>query len=178
MARNCDGDVVDRTGSSDRPRRLRPADPSSNVRIRSDLSSGNIPHRSPNSLLKGCTTDVERQIEAESRRLDKADYPRDKILILLVAADQVRSRKAVLEIPRQLIGIVPHQDRRDPFCARCHKDRAERGLTDRKAKLFVSAALTVLRRRHAEHPGGLLVESAARIEAGAIDYFSHRLTLR
>lgn len=48
-----------------------------NLGITNRLTNADLAQRLPHTLLEGGAADVERQIEADPRRLDNADNPRD-----------------------------------------------------------------------------------------------------
>jgi hypothetical protein len=96
-----------------------------------------------------------------SRCLDEADNPRDESLIVPIGADEMRLREPILEIADELVRVVPQQDRRDALLA--------------GGDLLVRTSRMVLRRGHAEHVRGLLVEASAGIEARVVDRLGDRV---
>ena len=99
-----------------------------------------LAQRLPDALLEGGAAHVERQVEAERRRLDEAHDLGDQLLEIGIAADQLRAREAVLEIAHKRVRIVAQQDGADALVALRHQDRAERALADGEADLGVRAA--------------------------------------
>ena len=72
--RHCE--IVRGTGAGDGPDRLGRADPAGDLSIGNRLTDRDLLKRLPNSSLKRGATNIERQIETELRRLDKADDTR------------------------------------------------------------------------------------------------------
>ena len=119
MAGNGDGEIVRRARAGDRAHRLRRPDAPRDFGVGHGLADGNLLQRLPHPLLEGGAADVERKIQADPRRLDEADDPRDQSLIVAVGANETRLREAILEIADELLGIVSEQDRRRrPSCSR------------------------------------------------------------
>ena len=82
--------AVNSSGSPRRARALRDRRPGNR------LAGRDIPQHPPYALLERRAADIERQIKANARGLDNADYPRDQRLIVRVAADEMRFCFALL----------------------------------------------------------------------------------
>ena len=98
--------------------------------VDSRRTSRNVAQRLPDPLLEGCTPHIERQIEAERRRLDKADHPGHYVLKVMITTEQLGPGEAVLEIAHQGIGVVAEQDGADPLVRGGDQDRTQRALAD------------------------------------------------
>src|SRR5712692_8450277 len=178
VTRDGDGELVGRAGAGDGPGCLRRADPASDLRVGHGLARGDFLKGLPHPLLEGGTANVERQIEAETRRLDEPDDAGYEGLIVAVGPDQLRLGKAILKLADQFVGVAAEKDGRDTFLARSHQNGTERALSDCEADVLVRAAGAILCRRHPEHVGGLLVEASARIEPGIVDRLGHGVAAR
>src|SRR3984893_8408091 len=172
------GQLVGRTRAGDGSNCFGRADPASDFRVGDRLARGDFLKRLPHPLLEGGTANIERQIEAETRRLDEPDDTRYEGFVVAVGPDQLRLGKAILKVADQLAGVAAEEDGRDAFLARSHQNGAERALSDREADVLVRAAGAILCRRHAEHVGRLLVEASARIEPGVVDRLGHGVAAR
>src|SRR6266851_7611294 len=111
MAGNGDSEIVHRARAGDGAHRLRRSNAPSDFGVGNRLADGNLLERLPYTLLEGGAADVERKIQADHRRLNEADNPRDEGLIVAIGANETRLRKAVLGIADELVRIVPEQDR-------------------------------------------------------------------
>ena len=58
----------------------------------------NVLERLPHALLEGRAADVEREIKAGARSLNKADDMRDESLVIAIGPDEMRVWKAILKI--------------------------------------------------------------------------------
>jgi hypothetical protein len=159
------GNGANRARRSDSPRELP---------IAHGLAGRDIAQCPPHPLLKRRAPHVEGQVEADARRLDATNDPGDQSLESGVAADQAGARKAVLEIAREHVGIVPHEDGADTAPAVRDQDRAERAFADGEADLGIGAAGAKSRGGHAQNPIGLLVEASVGAVAGPVDGVGHR----
>src|SRR4030095_15878889 len=86
-----------------------------------------------------------------------------------LAADQLRSRKAVLELANQLRRIVAERDRADTALASGDQDRTQRTLANRKADRRVGPTGAEAPRGHTEHRVRLFVEAPAGVVSGVVD---------
>ncbi|MGT2492514.1 hypothetical protein ACU4GD_23215 [Cupriavidus basilensis] len=96
----------------------------------------NFPQRLPHAL-KRRAADIQRQVQANGRRLDKTHHLRHQRLKTGIAADEVRLRETgwSCRLAREGVGIVAQQDRapaRRPLLR--DQDRTERGLPRGKAE--------------------------------------------
>ena len=137
MAGNGDGEIVRRARAGDGAHRLRRSDAPRDLGVGDRLADRNLLQRLPDTLLEGGAADVERKIQADPRRLNEADDPRDESLIVAIGANETRFRKAILKIADELVGIVSEQDRGDALLARGDEDRAKRRLPDSESDLLV-----------------------------------------
>jgi hypothetical protein len=144
MAGNGDSEIVRRARAGDGAHRLRRSNAPSDFGVRNRLADGNLLERLPYTLLEGRGADVERKIEADPRGLNEADNPRDQALIVTIGANEMRVRKAVLEIADELVRIVREQDRGDALLALGDEDGTERSLPNSESDLLVDAAGAVL----------------------------------
>ncbi len=169
MTRNGDRDVVRGTSLRHRTHRLRRPDPLGDLAVACGRAGRDIADGGPYPLLERGAADVERQVEPLPRRLDEAHDLGHESLEPLVAADEARVRKAVLQTAHQCLGIVAELDGAHTFVRGRDQDRTERALANRKADDVTAAAGAELRRRHAEQVGRGGVEAAVGIKARAID---------
>ena len=65
--------------------------------------------RRPDPLLERGAADVERKIQALTRRLDETDHLRDHALEFGVAAFELRAREAVLQLAHERMRVVAEQ---------------------------------------------------------------------
>ena len=138
------------------------------------LPGGNLAQRLPDALLERGAAHVQRQIQAEPRRLDQADHLRHELFEAAVAADQLGARESILQIARQRVRIVAEQDRADAPLAGCDQDRTERAFADREPDLACRR-----RRRDsatASCPAlvGFRVKAAVGVVAGVVDRLGDR----
>src|SRR5262245_3132570 len=174
MAGDRYGERVRAAGLGDRPDRLRRSDAPRDLRVARCRTGRDLAQCSPDALLESGAANVERQVEPQAGRLDERHDLRNQPFERGVAGDQARVRKPILKIPRELVGIVAHEDGAHPAIALCDEDRPERALADGEAYFRVGTAGAVRGRRHAEHLVGFLVEPALRVVSGAVDGFGHR----
>src|SRR5262249_50884652 len=125
MARNGDSEVVRRARAGDGPHRPGRTDPSGDFGVGYRLADGNLLKRPPYTPLEGRAADVERKTQADPRRLNEADNPRDQSLIRAIGADETRFREAILKIADQLLWVITEQDGGNALLARSDQDRAE-----------------------------------------------------
>ena len=168
---------VGRAGSGDGAHRSRRTDLLGDARVRLRLAGRDLAQRQPDALLEGRAAHVERQGEAVGRRLDQPDHLGHQLLVRRVAADQPRPRKPVLEVAHQRLGIVAEQDRGDTLGARRDEDGTERALADGEGQHLLGAARPVVRRAHAEHAGGRLVEAPVGPVARLVERLGDRCRL-
>ena len=178
VAGNGHRDRVGRARPRHRPHRPRRADARGDLRVGRRGSRGNLAQRLPHALLERRATHVQRQVEAQRRRLDEAHHLRDEPLEVALAADQPGLREPVLEVARQGVRVVAEQDRADAALGGGHQDRAEGALADGEPDRRAVAAGAEVGRRHPEHLRGGRVEAPARVVAGAIDRVGHRVAAR
>ena len=124
MARNRYGQRVRGTRSGDGPYRFRRADTFRDLGVARGLARRDFAQRLPYELLKRSAPYVEREIQAYARRFDKADYLGDESFEFAIVADQSGAREAVLQITRELVGIITHQYGANTTLALCHQDGA------------------------------------------------------
>src|SRR4030095_14990603 len=95
------------------------------------LPRRDLAQRAPDALLERRSSHVERQIDRGGLRcFDPADDARDPLLESGLAADQLRSGKAVLDLATQLRRIVAERDRADTALAGGDQNRTERTLAN------------------------------------------------
>src|SRR5262245_32245561 len=133
VARNSDGNTICAASLCHCAHGFRRADPLGEVAIACGGARGDLADRLPHPLLEGRAADVERQIEATSRRLDKADYLRHKPLECFIATKKLRFGEAVLQSTDQRLRIIAELDRAHAFTRGGDEDRTERALANRKA---------------------------------------------
>ena len=89
MTRDRNGELVCAARLRHSPNSLRHADLRRDIGIARRRPRRNLPQRLPDALLECRATDIERQIEAESRLLDESDDFGDKLLIAGFVSDQI-----------------------------------------------------------------------------------------
>ena len=89
--------------------------------------------RLPHALLERGAADVERQVQALTRRLDEADDLGHHVLEFGVAALKLGVRKAVLQVAHQRMRDRRRAGSRTRPCRGGDQHRAERGLPDGEA---------------------------------------------
>src|SRR5205085_8530757 len=127
------------------------ADAGCDLRITDRLAGRYFTKRPPYPFLERGALDVQRQVQAERGCFYEADDLRHKLLKVTIAADQRGVAELVLQVPRQLVGILAEQDGADAALALRDEDGAERALPDCKADLHVGAAGAEVARSHAQH---------------------------
>ena len=85
MTGNSDREIVRRAGARDGAHSLWRSDASGHLGVGNGLTGRDLLERLPDALLEGRAAHVERKIQAGSRRLNKADNPRDQSLIVAIA---------------------------------------------------------------------------------------------
>src|SRR3989449_9947333 len=178
VAGNGDRDRVRRASLPDGAHGFRRADALRDLRVRHRGAGRDLAQRLPDALLKGGAAHIERQVEPERRRFDEANYLGDPLLEVLVAADQGRPGKAVLELAHQRLGLVAQQNGAHAFAGGGDQDRAERAFADGGADRRGAASGAEAGGRHSQHLLGLGVGAAARMDARALDRFLHAWALR
>src|SRR5258708_9932347 len=176
MAGDGYGKGVGTTGLGDCPNRSRMTDFSGQVGVADGRADGYFSQRFPDALWKGGAAHVEREVEADLGRLDETDNFGDPALECVVAADQVRFGKSVLELLHQGVRIVGKGDGADAFFRGRDKDGTERAFAHGEAEGFVFASVAEGRRFHTEEFGGLRVEASVGIVASAVDCLGHRIS--
>ena len=165
-----------RTPGPPRARAVRRADARGDLGVARGRSGRNLAQRLPDALLERRAAHVERQVEAERRRLDEADHLGDQS-----ARTRRRRRRASRAgsgpggRARARPGSSPSRIAHTPLalCA-TRIDPSEHSPTAKRI-VGVGAAGAVVGRRHAQHLVGRLVEAAAGIEPGVVDRFGHGL---
>jgi hypothetical protein len=76
-------------------------------------------------LLKRGPAHVQRQIQANTRRFDKADHLGNELLEFAVVADQIGTGEPVLQIACKFVGIVAQENGTDAPVAFGNEDRPE-----------------------------------------------------
>src|SRR5215467_284934 len=173
VAGNGDGEIVRGARSGDRTCRLRGSDAPRDLGIANRLADANFSQRLPNTLLEGGAADVKWKVEANRGCFDEADNARHLSLIVAIGANETRLRKTILEVTDKLVRVISQQDGGDALLARGDKDCTERGLSDSELDLLARTPGPVVRRGHAEHVSGILIETSAGIEAGVVDRLGH-----
>src|SRR4051812_11257823 len=84
MAGDRHREIVCGTGAGDGPNRLGRADPAGDLSVGNGVTDRDLLERLPNPLLERGATHIERQIETEIRRLDKADDARHQGFVVAV----------------------------------------------------------------------------------------------
>jgi hypothetical protein len=110
MTGNGDSKIVRRARASDGAHRFRRSDASGDFGVGNRIPDGNFLQRPPHTPLEDGAADVEREIQANARRLNKADNARDQGLVIAIGANEMRFRKAILEIADKFFRIVAEQD--------------------------------------------------------------------
>ena len=142
------------------------------------LPGGNLPQRLPDTLLKRRAAYVQRQIQANGRRFDKADDPGNQLLELMIGADQVGAAELVLQVADQLVRIIAQQDRADPAFTLRHQNRAQRTLADGKTNVVVLTGSAVVAGFHSQQLVCRFIKPAVGVEAGVIQRIGHRAAVR
>src|SRR6185503_1500895 len=174
VTRYRDGEHVRRARGRDGARGGRRPDSPRELGVARGVAGRNLAHRLPDALLKGGAANIERQFEADLRRLDEADDPRDERLECFVAADEARPRKSILQVTGQSVRIVADRDGADAALALRDENRAERAFADSEADLRTLSTLAITRRRHAEHRVRFAVEAPVRAVACIVDGIGNR----
>src|SRR2546426_837315 len=178
VAGDGDRDRVRRASLRDGAHGFRQADALCDLRVGHRRAGRNLAQCLPDALLKGGAAYIERQIEPERWRFDEADHFSHPLLEVLVAADQRRLGKAILELAHQRLGFVAEENGADAFVGGGDENRAERTFADGEADRRAAASGTEAGRRHPQHLRRLGIEGPARIEARAVDRLGHRGTPR
>src|SRR5579859_6981826 len=101
MAGNGHGEPVGSAGPGHGTHRVRRADATSDVAIACGLPGWYLAERLPDALLEGGATDVERQVEADVRCLNKAHDCGDQCFEGGIAAEQIGVRELILQVLHQ-----------------------------------------------------------------------------
>src|SRR5258708_18253902 len=155
VAGNGDRDRVRRASLRDGAHGFRQADALRDWRVGHRRAGRNLAQRLPDALLKGGAAYIERQIEPERWRFDEADHFSHPLLEALVAADQRRLGKAVLELAHQRLGFVAEQNGADALVGGGDENRAERAFADGEADRRAAASGAKAGRRHSHHLSAL-----------------------
>src|SRR4051794_126200 len=110
MARNGHGQSIGRTRTGHGAHGLWRSDSARKLGIADGAPHRDPAERPPAALLKGSSSQIERQVEPQAGRLDHADDTGHDPLERGVAADQMRARKAILQIARKPVWIVAEQN--------------------------------------------------------------------
>ena len=174
MAGNRHGQRIRGASSRDCAHGLRRTDAFGNIAIADGDANGNLSQRLPDTLLERGAAHIQRQVQTDPRRFDKAHHLRDQTLETGIAANQFGVCETILQIARQGIRIVAQRNGADAAIALRDQDGAERALAHGKADARVRAAGAIARGSHAEHVGGFFVEARIGVVTGVIDRVSHR----
>ena len=124
-------------------------------------------------MLEGGAPNIERQVEAQRRRLHKPDYLGDDLLKHRVAADEIRQRESILQISSQQIRVVSKQNGANAEVALRHQDGTQGALAHSEANVRARASGAVSGRRHSQYLVRRFIEAPAGIVSGVIDCFGH-----
>ena len=105
MARNRNAEIVRRTRAGDRAHGVRRADTLRDLGIGNRFADGNLLQSLPRTLLERGSANVKGKIKADPRHLNKADNPRDQSFIVAIGPNEMRFRKAVLEIADEFVRV-------------------------------------------------------------------------
>ena len=130
MAGNRHGQSVGAAGLGHGPDRFRRTDAPGELGIAHRLACRDLLQRTPDALLERGAAHVERQIESQAGGLHQTHHLGNQLLEPGVAADQPGMRELVLEIPRELAGIVAHENGAHATIALRDQDRPESALAD------------------------------------------------
>src|SRR3954453_17681093 len=144
MTGNDDGKIVRGASSCHGTYGSRRADPLRNLSIGPRGADRNLLQRLPDALLERSAANVQGKIQADARRLDETDYPSYQSLVVMIRADQMRPRKAILQVANKIVRIVSEKDCGHALLARSDKNGAKRRLANRELDLLVRPARTVL----------------------------------
>ena len=169
VARNRDGQRVGSAGLRHGSHGRRCADTLGDFGVAHALALRNAAQRLPHALLESRAADVQRQIEADTGRLDETDDHRHPLLELGITADELRVGKPVLQLAGQCLRVVAQRDGADTAIALCDQDGTQGALPDGESNVDVGTARTEAGGRHPEHRVGLLVEPAAGVVARLVD---------
>src|SRR6266404_6576295 len=114
VTRDRDSEIVRGASTGDSPNGLGCADPAGDLCVGDRLANGDLLKGVPNALLESSAAYVERQIEAENRRLDEAHDTRHEDLVVLVGPNQMGLGETILKVADQLVEGVPQKHRRYP----------------------------------------------------------------
>ena len=106
MARNRNAEIVRRTRAGDRAHGVRRADTLRDLGIGNRFADGNLLQSLPRTLLERGSANVKGKIKADPRHLNKADNPRDQSFIVAIGPNEMRFRKAVLEIADEFVRVA------------------------------------------------------------------------
>src|SRR5215470_15025257 len=140
MARNRHGQRIGSACLRDRAYRIWRTDQLCYVCVAYGRACWNISKRLPDPLLEGGSTDIERKVEAECRRLDKSDHFRHEPFKIGIAADEIGFGKLVLQLAYKRVRVVPQKNCADATAALSYEDRAERTFAHGEADVSSFAA--------------------------------------
>lgn len=123
MAGNGNRNCVGCAGLGDRAHSIGLADLLGDVGVTDSPASRYAAQHFPYAVLKGCAPNIERQIETDTRRLDKADDLGHQFFKLAITADQARKRKLVFKVPQQLFRIIAQKNRANALLALSNENR-------------------------------------------------------
>ncbi|CAH1081049.1 hypothetical protein NTG1052_380009 [Candidatus Nitrotoga sp. 1052] len=86
-----------------------------------------------------------------------------------ITAHQNSARKTILQVTRQCIGVIAHENGTDAAFAGRHQYRPERALADGEAYFSIGPTGAVVGRRHAQDLTRLFVKTPVGTVAGTID---------
>src|SRR5262245_12120520 len=100
---------------------------------------------------------------------------RDRVFKGLVATDEFRLWKAILQTPNERVRLIAKFDCTYAFCRRCHEDRTKRALANRKVNDVTIPARAKLGGCHPQQVVRFRIKPAIGIEPSTVDRLSHRL---
>ena len=174
MARNSNRQGVRRARLSHGPHRVRGADTVGDIGIACGFAGRNRAQGLPDPLLKRGPAHVQRQLQAKTRRFDKADHRGNELLEFAVVADQIGTGEPVLLIECKFVGIVAQESGADAPVACGHEDRPEAAFANGETDGCPMAASAEIYGCYTEHLRGRRVETPIGMEPRAINCFRHR----
>jgi len=119
------------------------ADEPCDVGVACRCAGGDFLEGLPDAFLKRGSADVEREIESEPGRFEKADHFRDELFEIRITADQVGAGELVLQFARKSVRVVPEKNGANPTIASRDEERAERTFAHRETDIGLRSAGTI-----------------------------------
>ena len=125
MAGDRDCEHVRSTGLRDSPNRARMTDLAGELTITDRFAGRDVAKCLPDSLLEGRSPHVKGQPQASARLLDEPDDGRDETIESLISRQELRTRKPILQVVDERVGIVAQQNRAHTLVGCRDQDRSQ-----------------------------------------------------